>query len=227
MRGALAGIAAAGMLVVAVPAAASPRETLTVAAFQTTDKNVALAEVNQAITAANVLLAADAHSRDAQIQYAAGIGYRAKLTRNAKDAKAARHLFETLAASNPNDPEAQILLAGWHLDAIADLGPFLAGVAIGAKAATGTAALDRAVALGRGRAFFPGIAALMRIRLDNGNVAGATQAAQLALQGATPTPLDRIARRAAEQLLVPLRAGDGHAAAELAKTLLPFGRLAK
>ena len=212
--------------IVAAPVgAATPREMLTHAAFQVTDKDAALAEVKQAIAAAEAQLAANPTNYEAQMQRAAGTGYRAKLTRNAGDAKAAKKMFEALAAQNPRDPEAQMLIAGWHLDAVNDLGGLLAGAVLGAKRGLGTAALDRSVTMGRNRAFFPGIAALMRIRLDPHEIAPARALAETALTLATPTPLDRIAKHDAEALLIPLRAGDGKAAAALAKKLLPFGRL--
>lgn len=213
------------ILCAAPVAAATPREMLTQAAFQAADKDVALNEVKQAVAAAEVQLAANPGNYEAQMQRAAGIGYRAKLTRNVGDAKTSRRLFDALAAANPRDPEAQLLVAGWHLDAIADLGTLLAGAGLGARKALGVDALNRAVAMGHNRAFFPGIAAMMRIRLDPHDVNGARALAESAAALDTPTPLDRIAKRDAEALLIPLRAGDGKAAAALARKLLPFGRL--
>jgi hypothetical protein len=189
------------------------------------DKDAALSEVRKAIAAAEAELAVRPGDYEAQMQRAAGIGYRAKLTHNLGDAKTSRRLFEALAATNPRDPEAQMLIAGWHLDAIADLGSLIAGAGLGARKAIGTTALDRAVAMGRNRAFFPGIAALMRIRLDPHDVAGARALAERAGALDAPTPLDRIAKRDAEAILIPLRTGDGKAAAALARQLLPFGRI--
>jgi hypothetical protein len=213
------------MLCAAPVAAATPREMLTQAAFQATDKMAALSEVNQAIAAAEAQLAANPANYEAQMQHAAGIGYRAKLTRNVGDAKSAHRMFEALTTSNPRDPEAQMLIAGWNLDAISDLGSLLSGAVLGAKKPAGVAALDRAVAMGRNRAFFPGFAALMRIRLDPHDVATARALAEKAASLETPTPLDRLGKRAAEAILIPLRAGDGKAAAALARKLLPFGRI--
>jgi hypothetical protein len=221
----LAAIAPAAILCAAPAVAATPREMLTQAAFQMTTKDGALAEVRQAIAAAEAQLAANPGNYEAQMQRAAGIGYRAKLTKNVGDAKTARHLFETLAATDPRDPEAQMLIAGWHLDSISDLGGLIASAILGAKKALGTTALDRAVAMGRTRAFFPAIGAMMRIRLDPHDIAAARALAESASSLPAPTPLDRIAKRNAEALLIPLRAGDGKTAAALAKKLLPFGRL--
>jgi hypothetical protein len=206
------------LVATAAPAsAATPRELITQAAFQTTDKKQALALVEQAFDAAT------GPSREAQLQRAFAVGYRAKLTRSPGDAKAARKLFEGLVAANPRDPEAQLALGGWHLDAIAE--GFLAASVLGAKRAEGVAGLDRAVALGGNRAFFRGFAAMMHIRLDPRDLATARALAEAAITSPTPTALDRLAKRDAEVLLGPLRAGDGKGAAAMARAMLPFGRV--
>lgn len=218
----LAALTAA--IVLATPVvAATPREMLIQASFQTTDKAAALALVTQAIAAAEAQLAANPNDREAQFQRIIGIGNRAKLTRSPVDAKSARHLLEAYGAANPRDPEGQLAIASWHLDTI-DAG-FLATTLLGAKRDLGLAALDRAVLLGQGRAFFAGFAALMRIRHDPRDLARARALAETAAAAPTPTPLDRLAKRDALALLIPLRAGDGKAAAALARKLLPMGRI--
>jgi len=203
--------------------AATPREILTQASFQTTDKGTALALVNQGLAAAEAQLAANPNDKEAQMQRGVAIGDRAHLTRSPADAKAARHLFEAFLAANPRDPEAHLAIATWHLDTV-DAG-FLASALLGAKKDVGLAALDKAVALGGGRPFFTGFAALMRIRLDPKNVAAARSLAEQAAAAPAPTLLDRIAKHQAQALLIPLRSGDGRTAALLARKLLPFGRL--
>jgi hypothetical protein len=218
----------AALLVAAVgtagqSAAATPRETLTQAAFLTSDKAAALALVNQALAAAQAQLAINPHDREAQMQRGVGIGDRARLTRSPGDAKMARHLFETFLAANPRDPEAHLAIASWHLDTVES--GFLATTMLGAKKEIGLAALDRAVALGGARPFFSGFAAMMRIRLNPKDVATALRLAEQAAAASATTPLDRIAKRQAQALLIPLRAGDGRTAGLLARKLLPFGRL--
>lgn len=212
-------------VVAAAPAvAASPRDLLTAAAFQTTDRAAALAQVNQAIAGADAMLAANPRDREGLLDHAMGIGYRAKLTRRPADAKLSRQLFEALVASNPRDPEFQLAIGGWHLDAIAD--GFLASTILGARRDQGLAGIDRSVAFGGDRAFFRAFAAMVRIRLDAKDIASARTLAEAAAVAPAPTLLDRIGKRDAIAMLIPLRAGDGKAAAQLARTLLPFGRLA-
>lgn len=202
---------------------ATPREMLTAASSSASDRRTALTLVGNAIAAARTQLAANPADREAQLQYGVGIGDRARLTKSPGDAKMARTLFETYAAANPRDPEGQLAIASWHLDTVA--AGFLATTMLGAKRDVGLAALNRSVMLGQGHPFFAGFAAMMRIRLDANDVAAARQLAEAAAVETATTPLDAIAKRAALMLVVPLRAGDGKAAATLARKLLPFGRL--
>ena len=212
------------VLAAAAPALAlTPREALMQAAFQTTDKAAALALVNQAAAAAQAQIAVNPHDKEAQMQSGVATGDRARLTRSPGDAKASRQMFESFLAANPRDPEAHLAVASWHLDTV-DSG-FLATTMLGAKKEIGLAELDRAVALGGGRPFFTGFAALMRIRLNPKDVAAARALAEQAAAAPATTPLDRILKHQAQAVLIPLRSDDGRTAALLARKLLPFGRL--
>lgn len=203
--------------------AASPRDTLIRAAFATPNKTQALGLVNEAIADANTTLTQAPADREAQLQHALGIGYRGQLTRSPSDARTAHHALEAIAAAEPANAEVQIAMAGWHLTAVGDLGDFLARTLLGASRSQGLAALDRAVAMGGDRAFFPAYAALIRIRLDSSDTATPLRLAERAAVGQTPGPLDRVTQRAAIRLIPLLRAGDGAAAARIARQLLPFG----
>jgi hypothetical protein len=205
--------------------AETPRDLLTTAAFQTSDKNKALALIGRAIAASDTILAAHPGDREATLQRGIGIGYRAKLTRSRSDAEASRQIFEGLAARNPNDAEAQMVLAGWHLDAVDQLGGMTARLILGARAQLGDQALARALALGGGRPFFTGLAAMMRIRQSSPDIALARRLAESAATAPTSTPLDGLMKRAAAAILPALRANNAKAAATLARKLLPFGQL--
>jgi hypothetical protein len=218
-------ITACAAMLLSVPAvAATPRETLASAAFAVRDKATALARVAQAETATSTVLARAPADREARLVNAMAIGYRAKLTKSRTDAVAAGKMFNTLAAADPRDPEAQAAVGAWHLDAVTTLGGLMAGMALGAKKEPGLAAMNRAVALGGNRAMFAGLSALLRLQLDAKDPTARTLA-EAAARGTTPTALDQIMQRAAAAVLVPLRAGDTRTAAALAKQLLPFGRL--
>ncbi|HLZ79442.1 MAG TPA: hypothetical protein VKQ09_08900 [Sphingomonas sp.] len=203
--------------------AASPRDTLIRAAFATPDKAHALGLVNQAIAEANATLAQAPADHEAQLQHALGIGYRGQLTRSPSDARIAHHALEAIAAADPADAEVQIAVAGWHLTAVGDLGDFFARTLLGASRAQGLAALDRAVAMGGDRAFFPAYAALIRIKLDSSDTATPLHLAERAAAAPAPGTIDRVMQRAAIRLIPTLRAGQGAAASRIAKQLLPFG----
>lgn len=219
-------LAAPALVVVASPAAAqSARDILIGAAFTATDKPAALASIDRALQAADAALARDPGNQEAKLQRALAISYRGKLKRNRTDIVASRKLFEALAAAAPRDAEAQLAIGCWHLGGVIELGGLVAGTMLGAKKAVGMKALDRAVALGGDRAFFPALAAMHRIQIDPGDIAETTRLAEAAARGSTPTQADRIMQKYAAALLVPLRKGHGAAAAKTAKLLLPFGRV--
>ncbi|WP_419826705.1 hypothetical protein [Sphingomonas sp.] len=209
-----------------VAAAPAPRDTLLRAAFLTHDKAQALALVGDAYQQTTATLAASPGDKEARLQQALAIGYRGQLKRSPADAKATRDALTALVRAYPRDPEVEIAYAGWHLTAVDQLGSFLARTVLGADKATGLAALDKAVALGGNRAFFPAFAAMIRVRLDPKDTAAAASLADRAAAAATPTQLDRVMQRAAQRIAVPLHAGNGAGAAALAKQLLPFGTIA-
>ena len=213
-------------LVCAPAFAATPRQILTNAAFTTRDKGAALAQIGQAEAAARAVLMRSPGDREASLMRAMSIGYRAKLTRSRADAVEAHKQFEALAASGPRDPEAQILLGGWHIDAITELGGFVAGAGLGARKGVGLAAIDRSVALGGSRAAFAGLAALLRLSLDPDDARG-RQLAELASRGGVVSPLDQVMQRAATAILTSIRAGNDRQIQQIAKLSLPFGRVAR
>jgi len=220
-----AGALAIAIVMAAPAAAATPREILTDAAFTATNKAEALAQVETALAGARAILLRNGNDREAQLQQAIAIGYRAKLKKARSDAVEAKRLMEALVAADPRNAEAHAALAGWHLDAVNTLGAFVARAALGADRTKGRAEMDLALRLGGNRALFPSMAALLRIQSDRTDVVAARALAQQATTAAAPTPIDRVMQRAATALLTPLRAGDGSGGQALANRLLPFGRL--
>jgi len=227
MKSFVRGAAAIAITIAATASvsAATPRDTLIRAAFLTHDKAEALTLVNQAYAETRTTLAQAPNDGEAKLQQALAIGYRGQLSRSLGDAKAAHAALAALAAANPRDPEAQVAIAGWHLTAVGDLGNFVAHSVLGASRSAGLASLDQAVALGGNHAFFPGYAALIRIKLNSSDVDTALKLAQRSAAGQATTPIDRILQRAAVRLIPLLQAGNGAGASKLAAQLLPFGSL--
>lgn len=218
-------ISAMAALTPSIAIASTPRELLTTAAFEAPNKPRALALVGQAIAASDRILAVRPADTEALLQRGVAIGYRGKLTRSRSDVRTSIGIFERLAAANPRNPEAHLVIAGWHLGAVDQLGSFMARTALGAKSKSGETALARAVALGGDRSFYTGMAAMLHIRNDHSGVAQARRWAEAAASGSTPTELDVLMKKAAIALLPSLRANDGKAAAALASKLMPFGKL--
>ncbi len=218
-------LAAAAVLI--APAAAfadAGREQLTQTAFAARDKTVALAQLASVEAAATATLARAPGDSDAQMTRAMAVSYRAKLTHSRADALVAKAQFEALAAKNPRDAEAQAALGAWHLNSVEALGGLTARAVLGARKATGVAALDRSIALGGGRAVFPGLAALLRLSIDPKDAA-APALLDAASRGTTPTTLDRLIQRRAVQMAVVVKGGDTKLIQALARRLLPLGQI--
>lgn len=217
-------------LVLSTAAIAAPagtptaRDLLTEASFGGQPPSVALRQVDAAQAIATTVLRTSPGDADARLMQATALGYRAKLTGSRSEAVAARKLFERLVVANPRNAEAQLALGAWHVGAVYRLGGLMARAALGGAKSSGMAALDRAVALGGNRAFYAGMAALLRLELDPGDARGRALA-EVAARAPAPTQLDRIVQRATAAVLVPLRAGDTDRAKALAARHLPFGWL--
>lgn len=208
---------------ISVPAVAeTPRDLLTQAAFQDRDQPTALARIDRARAAALATSARSPDDQDAAVVAAIALAYRAKLTGARGEAIAARRQIEAVCARFPRNAEAQLALGAWHLGIVAKVGGFLARAGAGARKDVGLAALDRAVALGSGRAAIVGMAGLLRIAVDGGDQRGRALL-ESASRAAAPTAFDRISQRAALSVATVLRRGDDKGARPLADRLLPFG----
>ena len=213
-------------LCLATPAFAQHAEDLlSRAAFQSVSKSAALADVKAGLAATKRRLASAPRDRDAMLQHGIALGYRARLTRSPSDAKASRSVFQQLAASDPNDARAQMALAFWNLDAVDDLGGFLARTLLGAKRDAGEQALARAVRLGAADPFLQGMAAMVTIREDPSAIAAARTLAERAVRLPAETSLDRMIQQGLKPVIAALRSGDGKQAANLARKRLPFGMM--
>ena len=207
--------------------AESARDILMGAAFGSPDQTTALSKIGLALASADAAIRRNPQDYSARLQRGLAISYRGKLTRSRADLLTARRELEAVAAANPRDPEAQMAVAGWHLGAVIELGPFMARSALGARTAKGNEALGRSLALGGDRPSILALASMERIQLNPADVAGARRLAEAAAQLRANTPFDRVMQRQAGTLLGPLRQGDGKVAAAVAKRLMPFGRVGK
>ena len=204
----------------------SGRAQLAIAGYQTTDKTRALAIVTAAESDFDKALARDPANVPAQLQKAVAIAYRAQLTRGIGLAKETRRRFETIRTAHPDNSLVWGALGGWHGGAVATVGSFLAGSALGAKKSEMERCYAQALKLAPGlpstRVFF----AITLLDLDAGN---ATRAAGL-LKGLESLPaqdgVEALLKRQGLELAAVLAKGDATAAQATARRLKAFSRIA-
>ena len=202
------------------------RAVLAVAAYRTADKSRALQLCDEAANLADTALARRPGYPAALLQKGIAIGYVAKLERSPGRARAARKLMDEARRLAPADPLAWAALGGWHGEAVATLGGFLAGTALGAKKGESIEAFEAALAKGADGAVVPTFYAFTLLALD---VENAPRARALLSQAVRATPRDgfeALLKRQAEQVLPLLQNNDVAGARALAKRLQPFGTLA-
>lgn len=227
MRQAVVALALGAAFVCSPAQAQNARDILVSAAFSARDKASALERIEEAIELSDAAFKRNPKDTEARLQRALGISYRGKLNRSRADVLLARREFEAIAAITPRDPDVQIALASWHLGSVIELGPFAARTVLGARTATGMEALNRALTLGSNRPSIPALASMQHIQLEPADVTGTIRLAEAAVGGDANTAFDRVMQKQAAALLAILRKGNGAAAAALAKSLMPFGRITK
>lgn len=203
------------------------RAQATVAVFQTADRKAARDGLLAAERDFDAALALQPGKPDALLQKAITIGYRAKLENSPGLAKAARRNFEAILARRPNDALALGAMGGWHGEAVAALGKFLAGTALGAKEGDAKRFYEKALAAPGADPVVPVFYATTLLNLSAGNAERAKGLLQRAVRGSAGDGFERLMQAHARAILKPLEAGDVAAARATAKRLAPLGTLEK
>ena len=201
------------------------RALATQAAWQTTDREAARRLLAQAEADLSASLALAPGNPAALLQKAVVIGYQAKLAKSPGLAKQARAGFEAVLAKQPANALAQGAMGGWHGEAVATLGKFLAGTALGAKEGEAIRWFDRAVATTGGDPAIPLFYATTLLGLSADNAAKAKALLQRAVKATPADGFDRLMQANARAILAPLDKGDVKAAQATAKRLAPLGTL--
>ena len=201
------------------------RATLSIAGYQTSDKARALALVAEAEADFDKALARAPGNTEAQLQKAVAIGYRAQLTRGIGLAKDTRRRFEAIRAAHPDNSLVWSALGGWHGGAIATVGSFLAGTALGAKKGEMERNYAQALKLAPGQPSTRTFFAITLLDLDADN---APRAASL-LKGIETLPapdgFEALLKRQGIELAAALAKGDAKAAQATARRLKAFARI--
>lgn len=201
------------------------RAQLIAAAFQATTKEQALTLLDFAMADANAALAKNPNNADAVLQRALVLGYRAKLKKDAGDAKAARKGMEQARSMAPNSALAWAALGGWHGDAIIDVGAMLAGMALGAKKGEATKNFETAIAKDPANPVYPAYYAIMLLRMEKGAPVRAQALLQTASTLRARDGFESLMKVRAIQMLNALKSGNPELARTLAVQLAPFGRI--
>ena len=202
------------------------RSLLAIAAYRTADKRRAVELCNEAASLADTALAKRPGFAPALLEKGIAVGYVAKLERSPGKGKAARKLMDAARTAMPDDALAWAALGGWHGEAVATLGGFLAGSVLGAKKAEAIRAFETALTKPGAGTIVPTYYAFNLLALGGDD---ALRVKALLAQASRTTPGDgfeALMKRQAEQVLALLQKNDLAGARTLAKRLQPFGTIA-
>jgi hypothetical protein len=201
------------------------RANLSIAGYQTSDKARAMAIIAAAEADFDKALARAPTNVEAQLQKTVAIAYRAQLTKGIGLAKDVRRRFEAIRTAHPQNSLVWGALGGWHGGAVATVGSFLAGTALGAKKSEMERCYAQALRLAPGlpstRTFF----AITLLDLDADNAA---RAAGL-LKGMENLPaedgFEALMKQQGIELAASIARGNPAAAQATARRLKAFSRI--
>jgi len=199
------------------------RAAATQAAWQTPDKATARALLLQAEADFAAAMKRDPGNVDALLQQGIAVGYRAKLENSPGLAREARRSFEAVLANRPEDALALGAMGGWHGEAVATLGRFIAGTALGAKEAESLRFFEKALAAPGADPAVPIFYASTLLALSDKNAAKARGLLTRALRSKPSDGFEALVQRNARAILAALEKGDVAAARATAKRLSPLG----
>ncbi|MCS6987062.1 MAG: hypothetical protein NZM40_06470 [Sphingomonadaceae bacterium] len=204
---------------------AQARALSVLATYEARERDRAEALLEEAIAAAAAAVELEPRNARALAERAIVTGYLSKLKRSPREARAARRDAEAALHLDPGLALAHAVLGGWHLEAVATLGAFLARTTLGARMAEGERHFARAHALKPDSALFPVFHAFALLAL--GPERG-PDAQALLERAAAARPADAYERRVqaqGRQVLGLLARGEVARARALARALSPLGRI--
>jgi hypothetical protein len=201
------------------------RAILTIAGYETRDRDKAMSLIDQAEADFDKALAKAPNSAEAQLQKAIAIGYRAKLTKSPGLGKDTRRRMEAVRTANPNMALAWAAVGGWHCGAIATLGSFMASAVLGARGEDCDSGFAQALKLDPGNPVHRAYYAQSLLAIDRDNSARAAQVLAPIGGLAARDGFEAIAKRQGVALLQAIKSGDSKAAQTLARQQQPFGLL--
>lgn len=202
------------------------RANLWIAGYETPDKVRAEALIAAAEKDFDAALAKDPKNREAQIQKAVAIGYRAKLAKSPGLAKDCRDRFVAVRDAHPDYALAWSAVAGWHGGSVASLGGMMAGMVLGAKTSTFEEGFARVFRLEPRNPAYRTLYAITLLDLTPKNA----EKAAATLKGIESMPaadaFERALRAQGVRIAASIAKGDAKDAQVLARKLSAFGTFA-
>ncbi len=205
---------------------AAARAASVIATYEVRDKAEARRLLEQAVADADAAVALAPRSSRALLARAIVTGYLGKLKGSAGNAKASRRDVETVLAREPDNALAHAVLGGWHGEAVATVGAFIARTAIGARKEESSRHFDRAIALDGGSVLYPVFYAFTLLALDRRNAPKAESLLARADRNRAADAYERLVQANGRAVLAALRARDEARAMALARRLSPLGQIA-
>lgn len=199
------------------------RAAATEAAWLMPEKLDAKVQLDAALADLERVLEKNPANLDARFQRGLVQGYIAKLMKSPGDAKKARKDFEAVLAQRPDDALVLGAMGGWHGEAVATLGKFLAGTALGAREADALRYYDKAVAGTGGDPAVPVFYASTLLGLSPRNAPRAKALLERAVKAPAADGFDRLMQANGRKILAALNAGDVEEARAVARKLGPLG----
>lgn len=205
--------------------ALSARALLVRAAYLARTRGEALALIAEAERDAAAAVALDPANREALLQRAAALGYRARFERSRSKGAAGRDQLREITRRFPDWDAGWIALALWHGEALDTLGRLVARTALGASADAMGRDFARAAALDPASPVTPAAQGMMLLRLREGDPDSARRLLALAQRLLARDAYEALLQRQAAQVLAELDRAGVAAARQRAKALAPFAAI--
>lgn len=205
--------------------ALSARALLVRAAYLARTRSEALALIAEAERDAAAAVALDPANREALLQRAAALGYRARFERSRSKGAAGRDQLRDITRRFPDWDAGWIALALWHGEALDTLGRLVARTALGASSDAMGRDFARAAALDPASPVTPAAQGMMLLRLGEGDPEAARRLLARAQSLPARDAYEALLQRQAAQVLAELDRAGVKAARQRAQALAPFAAI--
>jgi tetratricopeptide (TPR) repeat protein len=202
------------------------RATLMRAAYFTSVRAEAEAQIEIALADARRGQSRDAAAFEPLLQEGVALGYRAKLQQSPKVAKLAKGIFEAAFARDPQNAFAAVALGAWNGEPIADLGGFISRTVLGATQEKALKYYELALKLDPQNPVPHILYAFNIYRIDDEKYGPkAKMLLEAALKLPAPDAFAVMLQKSAREILLLMQSGNAKATARRIRLAQPFGQI--